>query len=119
VAEISAKLDIILRSICDYIYQKGNSYKAAQFFLLLSSFLSRNSYIFALLLRTSIVQTIRTYASNPRVLNDLQRTRLSRRRVVTSLSQSSCVSPFELTDGRGEEVGEEPNHRSARKPGPL
>ncbi len=35
---------------------------------------------------------------------------LSRQQVV-SLSQSSCVLPVELTDGRGwEGVGEEPNH---------
>jgi hypothetical protein len=39
---------------------------------------------------------------------------------VASLSQSSCVSPVELTDGiagGGEE--KEPNHTTARKPGPL
>jgi hypothetical protein len=46
---------------------------------------------------------------------------LSRQQVV-SLSQSSCVStPVGFTDGRemrdGE--GEEPNHTTARKPGPL
>jgi len=34
-----------------------------------------------------------------------------------TFSVSSCVSPVELTDGKG--VGEEPNHRRARKPGPL
>jgi hypothetical protein len=39
---------------------------------------------------------------------------------VFSLSQSSCVSPVELTDGRGREgEGEEPNHTTARKPSPL
>jgi hypothetical protein len=39
---------------------------------------------------------------------------LSRQQVV-SLSQSSCVSPVELTDGRGGEgVGEEPNHSKLR-----
>jgi hypothetical protein len=49
-----------------------------------------------------------------RVLNDLWRTRLFRRRMIwllahphlscqqdAALSQSSCVSPVELTDGRG------------------
>jgi hypothetical protein len=42
------------------------------------------------------------------------------RQQVASLSQSSCLSPVELTDGRGgEEVGEEPNKTKARKPGPL
>jgi hypothetical protein len=36
-----------------------------------------------------------------------------------SLSQSSCVSPVELADGRaGGGVGLEPNHMTARKPGP-
>jgi hypothetical protein len=40
---------------------------------------------------------------------------LSREQVV-SLSQSSHVSPVELTDGRvGEWVGEEPNHMTTRK----
>jgi hypothetical protein len=44
---------------------------------------------------------------------------LSRQQVV-SLSQSSCVSPVELTDGRvWEGAGEEPNHTRTRKPGPL
>ncbi len=45
---------------------------------------------------------------------------LSRQQVV-SLSKSSCVSPVELTDGRGGGggVGEEPNYTTARKPGPL
>ncbi len=34
-----------------------------------------------------------------------------------SLSQSSCVSPVELTDGRvGGRVDEELNHTTARKP---
>jgi len=37
---------------------------------------------------------------------------------VASLSQSSCVSPIELTEGR-KRVGEEPNHTTTRKPGPL
>jgi hypothetical protein len=41
---------------------------------------------------------------------------------VVSLSQSSCVSPVELNNG-GEEgkgrVDEEPNHTTAKKPGPL
>jgi hypothetical protein len=37
---------------------------------------------------------------------------------------SSCVSPVELTDGRdqgggGEGVGEEPNHTTVKKFGPL
>jgi len=37
---------------------------------------------------------------------------------VVSLSQYSCVSPVEHTGGRrGEDVGEEPNHKMARKPG--
>ncbi len=40
-----------------------------------------------------------------------------------SLSQSSCVSPIELTDGArraGEGMGEEePYHTTAGKPGPL
>jgi hypothetical protein len=40
--------------------------------------------------------------------------------LAVSLSQSSCVSPVELTDGRGgEEEDEEANHTTARKPGPL
>jgi hypothetical protein len=45
---------------------------------------------------------------------------LSRQHAV-SLLQSSCVLPVRLTDGeRGREgVGEEPNHTTARKPGPL
>jgi hypothetical protein len=39
---------------------------------------------------------------------------------VVSLSQPSCVSPVELTDGGGGEgVEEETNHTSTRKPGPL
>jgi hypothetical protein len=39
---------------------------------------------------------------------------------VVSLSQSSCVSTDELTDGgEGEGVGEEPNNKTARKPSPL
>jgi hypothetical protein len=36
---------------------------------------------------------------------------------VVSLSQSSCVSPVELTGGGG--LGEEPNRTAARKPGLL
>ncbi len=44
---------------------------------------------------------------------------LSRQQVV-SLSQSSRVSPVELTDGRGGQgLDEEPNHATARMPGPL
>jgi hypothetical protein len=61
-----------------------------------------------------------------RVMNDLKRTRLSRRRMIWLLpqpscqqvvffSQSSCVFPVELTDGRGEET----NHTMRRKSGPL
>jgi hypothetical protein len=39
---------------------------------------------------------------------------------VVSLSQSSCVSPIELTDGRrGGGGSKEPNHTAARKSGPL
>jgi hypothetical protein len=41
---------------------------------------------------------------------------LSRQQFV-SLSQSSCVSPSNLL--RGEGVGVEPSHTTARKPGPL
>jgi hypothetical protein len=42
------------------------------------------------------------------------------RQQVFSLSQSSCVSPVEFTDMReGQGVGGEPNHTTARKPGPL
>jgi hypothetical protein len=42
------------------------------------------------------------------------------RQQVYSFSPSSCVSPVELTDGRGgEEVEEEPNPTTARKPGLL
>jgi hypothetical protein len=38
------------------------------------------------------------------------------RRQVFSLSHSSCVSPVELTDGRGGKgVVEEPNQKTARK----
>jgi hypothetical protein len=42
---------------------------------------------------------------------------LSRQKFV-SLSQSSCVSPVELTDGRGglEGVGEEPNYKKKSNP---
>jgi hypothetical protein len=42
------------------------------------------------------------------------------RQPLVSLSQSSCVSPIELTDGSGtgKGVDEEPNHATARKPGP-
>ncbi len=41
------------------------------------------------------------------------------RHLLFILSQSSCVLSVELTDGRGGEgVGEEPNHMTARKPGP-
>ncbi len=70
-----------------------------------------------------------------RALNDILRTKLSRHRViwllphplpslsrqqVVSLSQSSCVSPVELFDGReGGGLGEKPNHTTARKPGSL
>jgi hypothetical protein len=73
-------------------------------------------------------------AAVQRVLNDLKRTRRSRRRMiwspppptppplsrqqVVSLSQSSCVSPAEFTEGGGG-VREEPNHTSAEKPSPL
>ncbi len=66
----------------------------------------------------------------------LQRTRLSRCRIiwlltltssplslqqVVSLSQSSCVLQVELTGGRegGEGLGEEPNQITAKKVGPL
>ncbi len=42
---------------------------------------------------------------------------------VVSLSKSSCVSPVKLTAGREREgdkgVGEEANHMTASKPGPL
>ncbi len=38
---------------------------------------------------------------------------------VVSLSPSSCVLPVELTLGRGGGAGREPNHTTARKPGPL
>ncbi len=41
------------------------------------------------------------------------------RQQVVSHSQSSCVSPDELTDvGGGGGGGEESNHTAARKPGP-
>jgi hypothetical protein len=44
---------------------------------------------------------------------------LSREQVI-SISQSSCVSLVELLTGEeGEVVGKEPNHTTARKPGPL
>jgi hypothetical protein len=43
---------------------------------------------------------------------------LSRQQVVF-LSQFSCVSPVELTGGRGDGVGEEPNYKATRKPGLL
>jgi hypothetical protein len=71
---------------------------------------------------------ISSVCSEQRVLNDLRRTRLFRRLMiwllphplsceqVVSLSQSSCVSPVELTDRRG---GKDPNHTTARKPAPL
>ena len=57
-----------------------------------------------------------------RVFNDLQRTRLSQHpshscQQVVSLPQSSCVSPASLLTGEG--LGEELNHTTARKPGPL
>jgi hypothetical protein len=49
---------------------------------------------------------LRSYVPAPRPLSSP----LSRQQVV-SLSQASCVSPVELTDGRGGEgVGDEPNH---------
>jgi hypothetical protein len=38
---------------------------------------------------------------------------------VISLSQSSRVTPVEITYGEGEGVGEEPNHIKARKTSPL
>ncbi len=42
------------------------------------------------------------------------------RQQVFSLSQSPCVSPVERIDGKGgERVGEELNHTTASKPGPL
>ena len=45
---------------------------------------------------------------------------LPSRQHVVSLSQTSCVSPVELTDGMGGGGGrKEPNHMTARKPGPL
>ncbi len=47
-------------------------------------------------------------------------TRLSRCRVICDLAPPP--PPFELTDregGREEGVGEEPDHTTARKPGPL
>jgi hypothetical protein len=69
------------------------------------------------------------------VLNDLKRTMLSCVRMIrllahpfpllshqqfVSLSQSSCVSLVAVIDGSGGKgVGEEPNHTTARKPGPL
>jgi hypothetical protein len=66
------------------------------------------------------------YMLEHRVSNDSQRTWLlphssppclhSRQQVVY-LSQSSYVSPVGITEGKG--VGEEPNHSTARKPGPL
>jgi hypothetical protein len=46
---------------------------------------------------------------------------LSRQQIV-SLSQSSCVSLVELKltgEGREEGIGEQPNHMTVRKPGPL
>ncbi len=56
-------------------------------------------------------------AATQSVLNDLQRTSLSRRCMIWLLPhhQYSCVSPVE----RGEGVGEEPNHTTERKPGHL
>ncbi len=69
---------------------------------------------------------------NQKVLNDLQMIKLSccrmirllahlfspvSRKQVVSLSQSFCVSPFELTDWIG--GSEEPVYTTARKPGPL
>jgi hypothetical protein len=87
---------------------------------------------------SSIMYTLHMSEKKPdserqRELNDLQRTRLSRRRMIwllshplhtlsrlVSLSQSSCVLPVELTEGRGGEVvGEEPDHTMTRSPGPL
>ncbi len=38
---------------------------------------------------------------------------------VVSLSQTSCVSPVELTDRRGGGGGGEPSHTTTRKHGPL
>jgi hypothetical protein len=52
-------------------------------------------------------------------LNEMKRTRLSPRRTIWLLRpQYLCVSPGELTDGRGWEE-EELLHTTARKPGPL
>jgi hypothetical protein len=57
---------------------------------------------------------LRSYDSAPRQPPFLPP--LSHQQVV-SLSLSFCVSPAELTDGRrGEGVGEEPNHTTAKKP---
>ncbi len=57
---------------------------------------------------------MQSYDSAPRPLPSP----LSRQQV-DSLSQFSCVSPVELTDGGvGEGVGEEPNHTTAKKLGP-
>ncbi len=72
-----------------------------------------------------------------RVVDGLQRTMLSRRRMIWILplplpptpspvsklslffSVFLCVAPVELTIGRGGGKGKEPNHTTARKPGPL
>ncbi len=69
----------------------------------------------------SVLLVIYFIAQRQRVSNDLMRTRLSCRRMILllpyhppviklSLFQSSCVSPVEFTDERGDEgVWEEPN----------
>jgi hypothetical protein len=81
-----------------------------------------------------VSKTAETFVRNmpvaQRVLNDLQRIRLSRmiwllshprpppRKHVVSLSHSSSVSLVELTDGRrGRELGEESNHTTSKKSG--
>jgi hypothetical protein len=70
---------------------------------------------------------ISLHLSAQRGSNDLWRIRLSRGRIwfgstpiprqqLASLSQSSCVSPVQVTGGRGRRaVGLEPNHMTARK----
>ncbi len=67
--------------------------------------------------------------SEQRVLNDLQITRLSRHRTISPTPFPSPVSKLSLflslplcrlsSLRMGEGVGEEPNHTTAKKPGPL
>ncbi len=71
------------------------------------------------------VETLYTFflTQTQKVLNDLERTRLSRRNMNWLLPHPSPPQVVslsgELADGRGVGVGKEPNQTKARKPGHL